>query len=61
MFPFAMYKTGRPFTTFEDDSWATFFAELGYQPPLATTLATTLLDKAFDKIETAVDLQLSAS
>jgi hypothetical protein len=61
MFAFAMYKTGRPFAAFKDDSWTTFFAELGYQLPSATTLATMLLDKAFDKIETAVDLQLSAS
>jgi hypothetical protein len=61
MFAFAMYKTGQLFTAFEDDSWTAFFAELGYQPLSATTLATTLLDKAFDKIEIAVDLQLSAS
>jgi len=56
-----MYKTGQLFIAFEDDSWTTFFAELKYQPLLATTLATTLLDKAFNKIKVAIDLQLSAS
>ena len=56
LFAFAMFKTGRPFTAFEDDSWIQFFKELGYQPPSASTISTKLLDKAFTKMETVVSL-----
>jgi hypothetical protein len=56
-----MYKTGQAFTAFKDEAWTDFFAEFGYTPPSPTTLSTTLLDKAYTKLETAVKLQLSAS
>jgi hypothetical protein len=56
-----MYKTRRPFTAFEDDAGTDFFAEFGYKPPSLTMLSTTLLDQAYTKIETTVELQLSAS
>lgn len=61
MFAFAMYKTGKPFTAFEDDAWTVFFAELGYKTPSPSKLSTTLLDQAYTKIEIAVTLQLRAS
>ena len=44
MFAFAMYKTGKPFTAFEDDAWTEFFKELGYKPLSPSKLSTTLLD-----------------
>jgi len=56
-----MFKTGQPFTAFEDSAWIDFFAEFGYKPPSAKTISTTLLDESFNKIEATVDLQLRAS
>ena len=61
MFAFAMFKTGRPFTAFEDDAWINFFKELGYKPPGATKLATKLLPKVYKKVELQVSLRFSAS
>jgi hypothetical protein len=53
---FAMFKTGKTFTAFEDKAWIDFFAELGYKPLSATTIRTKLLDKAYDEIEAKVNL-----
>ena len=61
LFAFAMFKTGRPFTAFEDEAWIKFFAEFGYKPPSPSKLSDTLLNQAYKKIEAAVTLQLSAS
>lgn len=58
---FALYKTRKPFTTFEDDAQTNFFAEFGYKPPSSSKLSTTLLDDCYTKIETAVEVQLSPS
>lgn len=61
MFAFTMFKTGRPFTAFEDDVWSNFFKELGYKPPGATKLATKLLPKVYKRVELQVSLRFSAS
>jgi hypothetical protein len=61
LFAFAIFKTGRPFTAFEDGAWSEFFAELGYKPPSPSKISTTLLNQAHKKIEAAVTLQLRAS
>jgi len=61
LFAFAIFKTGRPFTAFEDGAWSRFFAELGYKPPSLSKISTTLLNQAHKKIEAAVTLQLRAS
>jgi hypothetical protein len=61
LFAFAIFKTGRPFSAFEDEAWTEFFAELGYKPPSPSKLSNALLDQAHKKIEVAVTLQLCAS
>jgi hypothetical protein len=56
-----MFKTGMPFTAFEDDTWKDFFAEFGYKTLSPTLISTRLLDEAYEKMEKDVDLQLRAS
>lgn len=58
---FAIFKTGRPFTLFEDSAWLDFFSEFGYSPPSATTLSQRLLEEAFTKVEEQVNYQLRSS
>ena len=58
---YTIYKTGSPFTLFEDSAWIGLFAEFGYKPPSASQLSTRLLDEAYEKIEEGVNYQLRAS
>jgi hypothetical protein len=57
----AIYKTGRPFTLFEDPAWLDFFEEFGYKPPSKSSLSGGLLEEAFTKIEESVSYQLRLS
>jgi hypothetical protein len=58
---FAIFKTGRPFTLFEDSAWLDLFSEFGYSPPSATTLSEKFLEEAFIEVEKEVNYQLRVS